>query len=65
MSTYLWSVIAKKNWGTVLKGMSVDVIVNNNSGKPSIDKIKEALQIKYNIKIAGGMPSDTFDFQKV
>lgn len=64
MSSYLWKVVANTNWGTVKKGMEAEVVVNNNSGKPSIDSIKGALEAKYGIKIAGGMPSSTFDFHK-
>lgn len=64
MSSYLWKVTANKNWGTVIKGMEAEVVVSNNSGKPSIDSIKSALEAKYGIKIGGGMPSSTFDFHK-
>lgn len=64
MSSYLWKVKANTNWGTVKKGMETEVVVNNNSGKPSIDSIKNALEAKYGIKIAGGMTSSTFDFHK-
>lgn len=64
MSVYLWKVKAVTNWGTVVKGMEVDVIVRNNTGKPNTDAIRAALENKYSIKIGGGMPSSTFDFQK-
>lgn len=64
MSDYLWKVKAVTNWGKVVKGMEVDVIVRNNTGKPTTDAIRDALEAKYNITIGGGMPSSTFDFQK-
>lgn len=64
MSDYLWKIKAVTNWGKVVKGMEVDVIVRNNTGKPTTDAIRDALEAKYSIKIAGGMPSSTFDFQK-
>jgi len=64
MSDYLWKIKAVTNWGKVVKGMEVDVIVRNNTGKPTTDAIRDALEAKYSIKIGGGMPSSTFDFQK-
>lgn len=64
MSAYLWKVTAKKSWAKVEKGMSVDVIVTNRSGKPRIREIQDALEKKYNIKIGGGIPESTFDFVK-
>lgn len=64
MSSHLWKVSANKNWGKVLKGMAVEVMVKNRSGKPSIKQIQEALEEKYSIKIGGGLPQGTSDFQE-
>lgn len=64
MSSYLWKVTANKNWGKVAKGMMVEVLVVNRSGKPNVREIQEALEKKFPIKIAGGMPESTFDFEK-
>jgi len=42
MSDYLWKIKAVTNWGKVVKGMEVDVIVRNNTGKPTTDAIRDA-----------------------
>ena len=64
MSSYLWKATANKNFGKVAKGMMVEVIVANRSGKPSVKEIKEALEKKYSIAIGGGMPESAFDIIK-
>ena len=53
MSSYLWKVTANKNWGKVAKGMMVEVLVVNRSGKPNVREIQEALEKKFPIKITG------------
>lgn len=64
MSSYLWKATANKNFGKVVKGMMVEVLVTNRSGKPSVKEIQEALEKKYPIKVGGGMPESTFDIVK-
>lgn len=66
MSNYLWRVTANKTWNVVAKGMEIDVVVSNRSGKPNIKEIAKALTAKYGIKdLSGaGLPESTFDFQK-
>lgn len=66
MSNYLWKVTAIRTWNVVAKGMEVDIIVSNRSGKPHIREIATALTTKYGIKdLSGaGLPESTFDFHK-
>ncbi len=64
MSSYLWEVTANKNWGKVTKGMMVEVLVVNRTGKPNVKEIQEDLEKKFPITIAGGMPESTFDITK-
>jgi hypothetical protein len=66
MSKTLWKVRAIKNHGAVAKGMEVDVLVENRSGKPYLKDIAAALVQKYAIKdISGlGVPESTFDCTK-
>ncbi len=64
MSTYLWKVTAKKTYNQVKPGMMVELAVKDNTGKPHIKDIKQALEDKYKIKLSDGMPLDTFDFEK-
>jgi hypothetical protein len=67
MSNYLWKVTANKSWAVVTKGMELDIVVSNRSGKPNIKEIASALSSKYGIKdLSGsGLPESTFDFKKV
>lgn len=66
MSNYLWKVKANKNWNVVAKGMEVDIVVSNRSGKPFVREIASALVAKYEIKdlSSAGLPESTFDFIK-
>lgn len=65
MSKHLWNVKAKTKWGAVLRGMEVEIVVENSDGKPSIKNITSALESKYSVKIGGGLPASTFDFYKL
>lgn len=64
MSSYLWKVKSNKAWANIPKGLEVDVVVSNRSGKPNIKEISEAIINKYKITPKGGMPESTFDFTK-
>lgn len=66
MSSILWKVKAIKSWSVVTKGMEVDIVVQNSSGKPHIRDIAQALTRKYGIKdLSGaGLPESTFEFIK-
>lgn len=64
MDSYLWKCSANKNWGKVTKGMMVEVLVVNRTGKPNAREIQEDLEKKFPITIAGGMPESTFEIVK-
>jgi hypothetical protein len=66
MSSTLWKVRAIKQWAAVTKGMEVDIVVQNRTGKPFIRDIAQALTKKYGIKdLSGsGLPETTFEFYK-
>lgn len=66
MSKYLWKVKASKQWAAVAKGMEVELLVENRTGKPYIRDIAKALTNKYGIKdlSSSGMPENIFEFIK-
>ena len=47
MSAHLWKITAIRSNGTVLKGMSAEILKNGTSGKPNQREIAEALSDKY------------------
>lgn len=47
MANYLWKVTAKRDNGTVKKGMSAEILTKNFTGKPNATQIAEALSEKY------------------
>lgn len=67
MSNILWKVRAVKQWSAVAKGMEVDLVVENRTGKPYIRDIAKALTNKYGIKDLGsaGLSESTFEFIKM
>ncbi len=67
MSNILWKVKAIKGWSAVAKGMEVDIVVQNRTGKPYVKDIAEALTRKYGIKdlSSAGMSESIFDFTKL
>lgn len=64
MAGILWKVRANKDWSSVRKGMEVEIIVENRTGKPYIKDIMDALVKKYNIKAVSGAAESLFDFTK-
>lgn len=66
MSNTLWKVKAIKDWSAVAKGMEVEVVVQNRTGKPYVNEIAQALIRKYGIKdLSGaGLSETTFEFTK-
>jgi hypothetical protein len=65
MST-LWKVKPIKEWSAVAKGMEVEIIVQNRTGKPFVKEIAQALSRKYGIKdlSSSGMSESVFEFTK-
>lgn len=64
MSNFIWKVKTNKNFGKLVKGMEVEVIVKNRTGQPNIAEITEAIKVKYGIDSLGGLPASTFDYFK-
>ena len=61
----LWKVVATRNNGKVVKGMSVEIL-DKNGNKPSQTAIAEALQNKYDPNIAyTACGSTIFDFTEI
>ena len=50
MPSFLWNVlVVRQGQGKVARGMSVDIVVENSSRKPTDQEISNALNKKYNI----------------
>ncbi len=64
MSATVWKVKAIKNFGKLVTGMEIEVVVRNRSGHPSITEIRDAIKIKYGIDNLSGLPPTTFDYTK-
>jgi hypothetical protein len=62
----LWKVRAIKQWAAIAKGMEVEIVVQNRTGKPYIKDIAQALTRKYGIKdlSSSGMSEGIFEFTK-
>ena len=65
MSTTLWRVISKTKWANVPKGIEVDIIIKNRSGKPKKAEISETIEKKYNFKQVSGFNDSVFNFEKI
>ena len=63
----LWEVRAIKDWAALKRGMVVEILNKNGTGKPNIREIAEALTRKYGIKdlSSSGMPENNFEFTKI
>lgn len=55
-----------KDWSAVARGMKVELVVANHTGKPFIRDITKALTNKYGIKdfSSAGMSESIFEFTK-
>lgn len=61
MSTYLWKVTLTKTVNKLPKGLSVDVIIRNRTGKPNIEDIRKAVKDKYNLDVPSGFSMSNWD----
>lgn len=52
MSTQLYEVTSKKEYGKLAKGMFVEIVIQNASRPPSQKKVIEAINQKYGDKSA-------------
>lgn len=66
MAKYLWKVEVVKNSGQLVKGMSVEIIMENTSGKPLAKHIIEAIKNKYGVTVSScHCTNSNFQFQKL
>lgn len=56
MSNFMWKAKANKNFGKLVKGMEVEVLVKNRTGKPNITELRDAISNKYSINSLSGLP---------
>lgn len=65
MSTHLYKVTAKKEYGKLAKGMFVEIVIQNASRPPSQKEVIEAINKKYGDKTAvNGLSLSNFDIAK-
>ena len=65
MSTHLYKVISKKEYGKLAKGMFVEIVIRNTSRPPNQKEIIEAINQKYGDKTAvNGISLSLFDILK-
>lgn len=65
MSTHLYKVTAKKEYGKLAKGMFVEIIINNTNRFPSQKEVIEAVNQKYGDKTAAnGLSLSNFEIMK-
>ena len=65
MSTHLYKIIAKKDYGKLAKGMNVEIVIRNASRPPSQREVIEAINQKYGANTAvNGLSLSNFDILK-
>ena len=66
MAKYLWKVDVVKNAGQLVKGMTVEIIMENTSAKPQAKHIIEAIKSKYGVTVSScHCTTSNFNFQKL
>ncbi|MFV0158264.1 peptidase [Empedobacter falsenii] len=66
MSTHLYKVSAKKEYGKLAKGMSVEIVIRNASRKPTQREVIDAVNQKYGANTAvNGLSLTNFDIVKL
>ena len=66
MSTHLYKVTAKKKYGKLAKGMSVEIVISNASRKPNQREVIDAINQKYGTNTAvNGLSLTNFDIVKL
>ena len=62
MSTHLYKVTAKKDYGKLAKGMFVEIVIRNTNRKPTQREVIEAINLKYGDKTAvNGLSMTNFE----
>lgn len=64
MSNLLWKIESKSKWVNIPKGIDVDIIVQNRTGKPTLEEISKAIEKKYNFIPERGFGENLFEFEK-
>ena len=65
MSTHLYKVTVKKEYGKLAKGMFVEIVITNASRPPNQKEVIEAVNIKYGDKTAvNGLSLTNFEIVK-
>lgn len=59
----VFKIKALRNWGSILKGMEVEIVRKPYTNKPTQVEIKEAFSTKYNIKAPGAIYYDKSNFE--
>ena len=66
MSTHLYKGTAKKEYGKLEKGMSVEIIIRNASRPPSQREVIDAINQKYGTNTAvNGLSLSNFEIRKL
>lgn len=65
MANYLWRVAAKRDNGSVKKGMSAEILIKNFTGKPNAAQIAEALSEKYGEIKSSAVNVHFFEIEKL
>lgn len=63
MANYCWKIKALKAYGTIAKGMEVEVIKKGTTSKPLQTEIQKAFSEKYSIKAPGGVYGNKSSFE--
>lgn len=59
----VFKIKAIANWGAIVKGMEVEVVVKNNTREPLGDEIQKAFSEKYDIKAPNGVYHNKSSFE--
>lgn len=64
MRTTLWKVKANNNFGKIVKGMEVEIIIKGRSNQPTTKEVILALKNKYGIEGFTSIPSGLLEYIK-
>lgn len=66
MSTHLYRVTAKKDYGKLAKGMNVEIVIKNSTRPPSQREIIESINNKYGPNtVSNGISLSNFEISKL
>lgn len=64
MNTTLWKVKANQNFGKIVKGMEVEIIIKGRSNQPTKNEVILALKNKYGIDGFTTIPAGLLEYYK-